>query len=514
MIASNVALIASQGDPHKLIVLLTLMIGVSQCIVAAVRAGTLTRFVSEPVLVGFTAGAGIYIGVNQLPSAMGLGKKDVVASLFGWKPPSDVLFDFCRAIASFGKANFVAIGIVVATIVLVRVFNWLDVKVNRRLPATFLTVVIVSAVAYVLGLGDPAQGHAKLKLVQDIEPVTRNLPQIVWPEMSLDKILGLLAPAFAIGILGAVEAIAIGKALAAEAGHRFDANRQLVGEGACNIGAALVGGFAASGSFSRTAVNYEAGAVTRLSCIFSGVLILGIVFAFAPVANFIPVAVLAGLLIHIGLKLVNIGKVKLLMSSVNRDRTVLWATFIAVLVLPSLSDALFLGVGLSIILALRRAEGFRLRVLQEDAEGNLVEGSIEASPSGGVVALDLQGELFFAAAEELERQLHDLISADTKFIVLRLQQAYNIDTTCVEALRHAGRQAKRAGGQLILSGVRPGTFGLLERSGLVEELGADAVFQAEPTLLGSTRHALALARRLATQAKAPRTEPERVTDLR
>lgn len=140
-------------------------------------------------------------------------------------------------------------------------------------------------------------------------------------------------------------------------------------------------------------MNHEAGAVTRLSCIYSGALILVVVFVFAPVANYIPVAVLAGLLIHIGFRLVNLGKMRLVSRTSGSDRSVLICTFLAVLLLPNLAHALFLGVALSIVHALRRAEGFRLRLLEEDTNGNLVEHPLQDLEGRSVLAVDLQGEL-------------------------------------------------------------------------------------------------------------------------
>jgi len=495
MLAANAAVLASQGDPKQVVILLTLMIGVGQCICALTKAGTLTRFVSEPVLTGFTAGAGIYIAVNQLPAALGIEKKGLAKDLWGWKPPADPLFDFLRTAVSFGKANATAIGVSLATIVIVRIFQHFEPKLKVRVPATFLTVVIVSLGAALLGLGE--SGPHKIKLVQDIEPVTRAFPHFAWPSFNGSQAMGMIAPAFAIGLLGAVEAIAIGKALAARVGHPFDANKQLVGEGACNIGAALVGGFAASGSFTRTAVNFDAGAQTRLSCIFSGILVMAMILLFAPLANFIPLAVLAGMLIHIGIKLINLGKIKLISQATKSDRFVLIATFIAVLLVTDLAYALFLGVALSIVGALRRAEGVKVMLLKEDGSGNLVEEPYKGQPTGQVVALDVQGELFFAAAEELEGKLMAVFSSGPKFIVVRLQQAYNMDHTFAEMLGIVAREAKRHGGRMILSGVRPGMFGILRRAGVVAEIGEDAVFQHEPTLLGSTQSAIVRAKELA-----------------
>lgn len=497
MIASNAAIIASHGDYREAVVLLTLMIGVGQCLAAAVKAGTFTRFVSEPVLTGFTAGAGLYIAVNQLPAFFGIEKAQIAKDLGGWIPPHNAVFDFLRTVVSIGAANWAAIGVALATIALVRFLLWIEPRTGRRLPAPFLTVVVVSIGAFVLGLGDPARAAAKIKLVQDIEPVTRTLPTFAWPTITWERVEALLGPMFAIGLLGAVEAIAIGKALASKAGHRFNANHQLIGEGACNLGAALVGGFAASGSFSRTAVNHDAGAVTRMSVIFSGLLVMAIVWLFAPAANFVPIAVLAGMLVHIGIKLVNVGKIRLIHKATLGDRRALIITFVAVLVTPDLAYALFLGVGLSILSALRRAEGFKLAHLVEDASGNLVERPLHATETGNVVAIDLQGELFFAAAEELEHQLRRLLRNEPVFIVLRLQQAYNMDMTCAETLATVGAEAKRRGGRLILSGIRPGMMGTLERAGVLDELGKDCVFAHEPTLLGSTHRAIDYAQKLA-----------------
>lgn len=498
MLAANAAVLASHGDPKQLVILLTLMIGVGQCLGAMIKAGTLTRFVSEPVLTGFTAGAGIYIGVNQLASALGIEKKALATTLWGWKPPMDPLFDFMRTLASFSQANYAALGLAVATIVLVRVLQHYEAKSKKRIPSMFMTVVIISFASWALGMGNA--GPHKVKLVQDIEPVTRSFPHLVWPEFNLSQVTGLIAPAFAIGLLGAVEAIAIGKALATKVGHHFDANRQLVGEGACNIGAALVGGFAASGSFTRTAVNFDAGAVTRLSCIFSGVLVMVMIFLFAPLANFIPIAVLAGMLIHIGIKLINFGKIRLISKATLADRKVLLVTFFSVLLLTDLAYALFLGVGFSIFEALRRAEGVKLMLLREDGKGGLTEEPYVGQATGSVVALDLQGELFFAAAEELDLKLKTIISDGPMFIVIRLQQSYNMDHTCAEMLEHVAVEARRKGGRLFLSGVREGMFGTLKRAGVLDALGKDAVFVHEPTLLGSTHQAIQYAKQEAERA--------------
>jgi SulP family sulfate permease len=493
MIASNVALLASQGDPQKLVVLLTLMIGVMQLVVSAFKAGNLTRFVSESVLTGFTAGAGIYIAINQLPAALGIEKKQLATQLGGWTPPPVPLADLMRTLSSIDKVNFYALAVAAATVVIVRALQFVESKSGKRIPSPFITVVLVTLGAFLLGWAD----HGMLKIVRNIGAVERTLPPLSLPNFNIDHILALIGPTFAIGILGAVEAIAIGKALASKVGQPFNANKQLVGEGACNIAASLVGGFAASGSFTRSAVNFDAGALTRISCFFSGALVLGIMFVFAPAANYIPLAALAGMLIHIGLKLVNIAKMRLIVQSTRPDRWVLATTFAGVLLFPNLEYALFLGVFLSIAGALKKAEGFKLKVLCEDEHGNIVEQDLTPEHVKKVTTLDLQGEMFFAAAEEIENQLKAILADGAQFMVLRLQQAYNMDMTCGEALANVSKEAKRRGGRLILCGVKPGVFNILWRSEIIQEIGKDAVFIAEPTKLGSTHKAIDFAQELA-----------------
>jgi SulP family sulfate permease len=500
LLAANAGLFAAQGDPVASIVLVTAMIGVIQLGAALLRLGRFTRFVSEPVLTGFTAGAGVYIAINQLPALLGLSRASMTPTIGGWHPPSDVVFDILRTVLSLAHMNLVALVVGTATFFGVRAFQALEQRAGRRIPAPFLAVAAATAAVWALGLGEPEQGIRKLALVRDIEPLRRGLPPLLWPHLERGRFQALLAPALALGLLGAVEAIAIGKVLASRAGHDFDANRQLIGEGACNIGAALIGGFASSGSFTRTVVNYEAGAVTRLSCIASGLVVLAIVLAFAPAANHVPIAALAGVLVHIGVKLVNVSRLRSLFQTTIGDRVALLTTLFGVLLLEQLQYALFAGIAVSVLQALRRAEGFKITLLEIDGRGRFVEAPLETSHVKEVVALSLQGELFFAAAEELERRLRVLFSNGARFLVLRLTHAYNLDATTAQALTQVAREARARGGRLVLSGVRPGLYGTFARSGLIEDLGAEAVFRHEDEILASTRRAIAFAQEMAANA--------------
>lgn len=498
MLAAYAGLFAAHGDPVESIVLLTLMIGVLQIAAGFLRVGAFTRFVSESVLTGFTAGAGVYIVINQLPSFLGIDKAQLEPTLWGWAPTFKcAVFDVLRVLQSLDAVRWVPLSLALATLTMLRGAQVIERRLKRRIPAAFMAVALVTTVVWLLGL-DELAAEQRVRVVRDIQPLTRELPAAVLPAFDLERVRVLFGPSLAIGLMGAIEAIAIGKSLAVRAGHHFDASRQLMGEGLCNLGAGIVGGFASSGSFSRTAVNYEAGAVTRLSCISCGALTLLIVIAFAPAANLIPIAALAGTLVHVGIKLIDVVRLRGVFDATAGDRRVLLVTFTAVLFAEHLENALFAGIAVSVFYALRRAEGFKLRMLVETPEGSLREvAEHEPEHHAEVTVLNLQGELFFAAAEELQHELTRLLEESSRFIVLRVQEAYNLDATTAAAIGHVAARARQRGGRLLLCGVRPGMYGTFQRAGFLPQLGEDAIFRADRELLGSTRRALNYARDLA-----------------
>jgi SulP family sulfate permease len=498
MVAANAALFAANGDPVQAIILLTFMVAGIQFLAGLLRAGSLARFVSEPVLTGFTAGAGLYIVINQLPPFLGIEKGAIPATAFGVTLPKAAIFDLVRLSFAVPTTSSTAVAIGLFTFLAIRGMQRLDDRLGHRLPATFIAVVLATVVVAVLGLDTGAGGH-RVRVVRDIQPLTRALPHLHLPHIDLRILRSLAIPAISIAVMGAVEALAIGKVLAGRARHPFDANRQLFGEAMANLGAGLVGGFASSGSFSRTAINHEAGAVTRISGMLTGVLVLLIVIVLAPAANRIPIAALAGTLIHVGLRLIDVWRLRAMFSTTPGDRAVLVVTFLGVLLVEHLETALILGVWLSLYFALRRAEGFKMRIMKFDAEGALREVPREDfSEAGEVTVLNLQGELFFAAADELQTELLKLFNGNqTRFIVLRLQEAYNMDATAAIALANVAREARSRGGRLVLCGVRPGMLGTLDRSRVVDTIGRDAIFPHEREMLASTRRATEFANALA-----------------
>lgn len=501
MLAANGALFAAQGNAIEAIIILTLMVGAVQIVAGLARVGSLTRFLSEPVLTGFTAGAGLYIIIKQLPPFLGIEHTALAGDLWGWEPIPCAFSDLLLVLRSLDATKPATFGLALFTFAVVRGLQAMEPRLGRKLPAPFIAVLVATLIVWGLGLDHGDSPH-RLAVVRDIEPLTRALPPLQLPQFDAAMVRTLVEPALAIALMASVEAIAIGKTLATRAHHPFDANRQMIGVGLCNLGAGLVGGFASSGSFSRTAVNYDSGAATRVSCIACGILVMVLVLLFTPAANMIPIAALAGTLVHIGWRLVDIARLRGLYATTRGDRLVLIVSSVGVLFAEHLENVLFLGIAVSFFAALLRAEGFRLRAMEETPEGTLRELSPDDGDHGPIVVLNLQGELFFAAAEELQAGLLRHLDAGTRVIVLRLQEAYNLDATTAAAIAYVADRATARRGRLLLCGVRSGTRGVLERSGLLGRIGDDAIFPAEREILASTRAALAYARELLAKSDA------------
>jgi SulP family sulfate permease len=491
MLAANLGLLAGGTDPVAVMLAITVITGAMQIAVGALKLGSITRFVSMPVLHGFTAGAGVYIVAGQLPAMFGFPAKPPPIVFGDVTLQSTCLTKILGTVLHIGETNPVALALALGTFGVIRGIRWYERRTGRRLPATLIGIAAATLVCELLGLSSPDMGDAKVKIVQDIQEITRSLPSLRMPDLMSVAPQRLLGPAAAIAVLGSIEAIAIARTLADRSGQDFDANQQLVGEGVANVGTGLFGGITSSGSFTRSAVNYEAGAKTRLAGVLCGLLVLVLLLLFAPLANRIPVAALAGSLLHVASILVDPRKIKTSMTTTRADRWGLLVTFVLVLVLSHLEQALLVGIAVSLGIVARRAERFELHRLTQGDDGELHESDWDGPrPDDQVLALDVRGELFFAVVNTFEQQLRPLTTGQIRFLILRLRNARNLDSTVCEGIHRLAQTMKANGGRLIFAGVPKGTEGTLRRAGVIDHLGEQILFPIEGRVYRSTRHAI------------------------
>ena len=473
---------AVRENPTIIIPLLALMIGGTQLLFGLLKLGNLTQFVSRSVIVGFTAGAGLLIALNQLAPLLGVEQPNAIHMLqYVW-----------QTLEQLRDTNPFALAIGVGSILItVSASRWLP----RWLPAP-LVVVIASALA-VRVFNLDARG---VKLIGDLPT---NLPEVHLPFFGVRLFADIADAALAMAILGCIETLSIAKSIAMTTDQRLDSNQGCIGLGLANIAAAFFQCMPGSGSFTRSALNFVTGAKTRFAGVFSGLWIAAILVVFRRWLHYIPLASLAGLLVVLGFSMFRWHHIRVAFRATRSDAAVLILTFVSALVL-SLRQAIYVGVISSLVLFLRKASAPHL--VEYDLAGDTLReiGGKTGRSHPEISIIHVEGELFFGAAELFEDEVRRLArDPNIRVVILRMKNARHLDATAVMALE-ALLKFMRAGNRLLLiSGPSPGVMGVLRRSGLLEQIGLDCVFEAEENLAASTRKALVRAQQFLGRGVEP-----------
>lgn len=468
-------------NPTIMIPLLALLIGGTQLLFGLLKLGNLTQFVSRSVVVGFTAGAGLLIALSQLAPLLGVKQPDA----------GHMLEQVWMTLQQLRDTNFYALGIGIGSIlVTVTAPRWLP----RWLPAPLVVVVVSAAVVEVFRLD--AKG------VMQIGDLPKTLPDVHLPFLNLRLIADIADDALAMAILGCIETLSIAKSIAMTTDQRVNSNQGCIGLGLGNIAAAFFQCMPGSGSFTRSALNFLTGARTRFAGVFSGLWIIAILALFGGWVHYIPLASLAGLLIVIGASMFQWHHIRVAFRSTRSDAIVLILTFATALLL-SLQQAIYVGIISSLMLFLRKASAPHLVEydLAGDSMREISEKSERSHPEISII--HVEGELFFGAAElfedEVRRLAHD---HNIRVVILRMKNARHLDATAVMALEGLLKFLRANGRLLLISGPSSGVMGVLSRSGLLDQIGRDCVFESEENLTASTRKALVRAQQfLGKEAK-------------
>jgi SulP family sulfate permease len=410
--------------------------------------------------------------------------------------------------------NYKALFISATAVVLAVVLRKIVARLKLPLIDMLLVLVITGLIAYFAGwstLG-PSGGPA----VALTGKIPGSLPTLHIPEVKTAWLGSLSKGAFAIAFIGLIEALSIAKAIANETRQKLDYNRQILAEGLAN----LTGGFfqclPGSGSLSRSAINYQAGAATRFSGVITAAVVALAMLLFAPWLAYIPKPALAGLLLVTAARLVDFKRLFFTLRATRYDAGLVLVTAITA-ILVDLDTAVLLGVALSILLFVPRAaklKGAELIVTPERVVRERLP--LDAAVDPGLLIYDLEGELFFGAAPELDRYFDTLKSRieaqDVKFVVLRLKRVRNPDVVCIERLEHFLREETARGVTVLVAGVRPDTAGILTNIKVESWFPSSQIFPEEEEQYSSTlkavRFALAKLRAARTAEPAPHADAE------
>jgi len=460
-------------------ILLAFLVGAIQLGITLLRLGDLSRYISHSVIVGFTAGAGTLLVLDQ------------IKNLFGMQSMGDThdhfLYRLWQTLVEGGGIHAETAAIGLGAIALVISLRWLKGRLGLPfLPELLLVVVLMAALVNAFGLD--ARG------VRVVGEIPAKLPAAALPLLAPEQIREFASGALAIALLGLLEAIAMAKAIAGVTAQKLDMNQLCLSEGLANFSGSFFQCMPGSGSLTRSAINQQAGAVTQWSGVVSAAAVAVIMLAFAPFARFIPRAALAGILMVSAWKMVDWRALHYHLRATRFDAAIVAATAFAA-VFISIEFCVLIGVMMSFLLAVPRAGRMLLTEFVLTAEGGVHERLPDDEPCGHILIFGLEGEMFFGATAALEQHftaIEDRVTPSTQVLVLRVKRARSPDAVGLSLLDAFLERMKSRGVHVLLCGVRPEFARNMDKTGLTERLG-ERVFLEQPVRQTSTllaiRHA-------------------------
>ncbi len=462
VVFATIAPLATPGTDIyiSLVLTLTLAVGLFQLALGLARLGALVNFISHTVIIGFTAGAAILIVTSQLKHIVGI-----------WLPGNETFFStWSQVIERLPQWNLYALAITLVTMISAILFG----RFLPRWPNLLLAMLVGTLLSFLLG------GEAVGIDLAGAFPTS--LPPFSLPDFSFDTWRQITSGALAIAILGLMEAVAIARSIANQSHQRYNANQEFIGQGLSNIVGSFFSSYASSGSFSRSGLNYRAGAKTPLAAIFSAIVIAIILLTVAPLAAHLPIASVAGILLLVAWKLVDFHSIIVIFRASRSDAAVLLSTFIAALLID-LSFAVYVGVMLSLVLHLIRISHPTIVSRIPDPEDSnrrfITAPRRQECPQLKIIRID--GSLFFGSASEIEESLQniDFFNPEQKRVLIICSGVNFIDISGAELLKHEVERRRAMDGDLYLCSVKLGVLEILRKGGYLETIGMDHIYDSK-----------------------------------
>jgi SulP family sulfate permease len=431
--------------------LLAIMAGFFQFVLGLARLGMLVNFVSHSVIVGFAAGAGVLIAVRQIAPLLGLQVS--AHSLAG--TVADIVTELPEV-----NAPTAALGI--GSIVLIVILR----KINPRIPGALIAMVVASLLVFVFDLDEEG--------VAVIGELPKSLPPLIsFSQINLASVRQLSTGALAVAAIGLVETMAISRSIATRTGQRLDSNQEFVGQGMANMAAGLFSGYACSGSFTRSAVNYNSGGKSPVAAVSSGIFVLILMLALAPLAAYLPRSALAGVLIVVSIGMINRKEIARIWRGTRGDAIIMLVTFLATL-FSELSFAILFGILLSFALYIIRTSTPRVRQVVPDKEFTHFAHQPQqpACPQLGVI--DIMGDLYFGAVKHVEEAIFQHIEEqpDQRFLLIRMHNVNHCDFSGIHMLESVVHTFRERGGDVFMVRVDSRVDRVMNTTGFTDTLGS------------------------------------------
>lgn len=440
-------------------VMMAAMVGIFQLGLGFLRLGVMVNFLSHPVVIGFTNAAAIIIGTSQLGKLFGVSVE---------RADHTYITVYNTVIEAFHNTHL-------ETMLMAILALGIMILLKRFLPKVpnVLTAVVVTTV--ISWWFDFEEKGGKV-----VGIIPEGLPSISLPNLDFSIVTQLLGTIVAIAIIGFMEAISIAKAMAASTRQRLDANQELVGQGLGNLFSSMSQGYAVSGSFSRSAVNFSAGAKTGFSAVVTGAVVGITLLWLTPLLYHLPQATLAAVIIMAVVNLVKIEPIRHAWIVERQDAAVAIITFaLTIIWAPHLDKGIAVGVILSLMLFLYRSMAPRVAVLSRDPDGSLRDADVRnLQTCRNISLIRFDGSLYFANTGYFEDKILERVALkpDLKFVIIDAEGINSIDATGEEMLSNLVDRLKDAGVELIFARAKKQLWDTFERTHLMDKLGSDHMF--------------------------------------
>lgn len=466
-------IIAQHGYDGLLIA--TIMAGIILIFLGIARVGSFIKFIPYPVTTGFTAGIGVVIFSSQIKDFLGLTYKET---------SPEFIDKWISIFSNLSTINISSAAIGIGTVVIILIIR----KMSTNIPSHVVAIVISTAVCFFLGLNAETIGDR-------FGEINAVFPSFTVPEVTIEKIRALFPAAITIALLAGIESLLSAVVADGMTGSHHKSNTELVGQGVANILSGFFGCIPATGAIARTATNVRAGGVTPLSGMIHAVFLCLFILFFSFLIEIIPMAALAGVLLVVSVDMMGIKNMANLLSSPKSDVVVLLTTFILTIIID-LTAAVQVGVVLAALLFMKRmSDVTSMGKINFDASEKTAQDIADPDATSnkdipeGVEVYEINGPFFFGVADMLINTLEH-IGKTPKVFILRMRNVPAIDATGEHALENFYNTCKKAGTQLVLSGVNPVPYETLKKMHFIEIIGEENITNHIDKALIRTREIL------------------------
>ncbi|MBP9600414.1 MAG: sulfate permease [Lutibacter sp.] len=442
----------------SLAILVSFMAGVFKLVMGLIKMGKLVNFVSHSVVIGFAAGAGVLIAFKQVKYVLGI---DIPQG-------SSFLEIIIYSIQHILETNVYVLGVALFTLLAAALF-----KNIRFFSKLYMILALLLGTILTLILQGSLHG------IETVGHVPSNLPPFKIPDFDFNTMGSLTAGAATIALLGLVEAVSISRVIAMKTNQKLDSNQEFIGQGLANVISSFFSSYTSSGSFSRSAINYQIGAKTPLSAIISGLGLMLVVLFFAQYASFLPKPVMGGIIVLVGYNLIDFQQIKRIVKSSKKEFIVLFVTIIGTLFL-TLELALFAGILFSLFFYLEKTSKPNIAVLGK-SEGGLMLNVIRDTATkecSQIKVIRIDGSIYFGAVEGISNYFSELYEIQEPKHLLIMANGINfIDLAGAEWLTKEVKKWQSRGGGIYFVGLKIISQDVLKNGGFIEEIGAEHFFK-------------------------------------